>query len=243
MAISAETCIEHLERCMASRPENPDSDEGQAWFAEVTGIVGAFNGSLSIPLSVLLPRISSNGDGFFSAIADAQRDSARRQFYMEVLAILTRLKLETNAFVTAQVGRGQVFDYFEEVRQLVTSATSDILFIDPYLNAEFVSRYVPLVPPGVVIRLLTSQGQAAQLAASAGVYMQQHGGSIAVRSMPNQTIHDRHLILDHARVFQSGASFKDGGRHAPTSINEIVDIAPRLIADHGARWSHATVVL
>lgn len=38
------------------------------------------------------------------------------------------------------VSTGAVFEYFDEVRKLVELAKFDVLFVDPYLDADFVSR-------------------------------------------------------------------------------------------------------
>ena len=45
------------------------------------------------------------------------------------------------------VATGAVFDYFDEVRKVVELAKSDIFFVDPYIDADFVSRYLPVNIP------------------------------------------------------------------------------------------------
>jgi hypothetical protein len=47
-----------------------------------------------------------------------------------------------------------VFDYFDEIRKIIQLAKRDLLFVDPYLDADFVSRSLPHVGSGVAIRLL-----------------------------------------------------------------------------------------
>jgi hypothetical protein len=59
--------------------------------------------------------------------------------------------------LAAVFGRGEAFDYFDQVRQLVQLAQTDLLFIDPYIDAEFVSRYLPHVRDTVLVRLLTAK--------------------------------------------------------------------------------------
>ena len=41
------------------------------------------------------------------------------------------------------VQKGQVFDYYDEVRKVIEPARTDVFFVDPYLAADFVSRYLP----------------------------------------------------------------------------------------------------
>jgi hypothetical protein len=40
-----------------------------------------------------------------------------------------------------------VFDYFDEIRKIIELAKQDLFFIDPYLDSEFVSRYLSHVDP------------------------------------------------------------------------------------------------
>ena len=66
--------------------------------------------------------------------------------------------MKTVGPVSTAIGAGGVYDYFDEVRKFIESASVDLLFVDPYLDAEFVSRYLPHVETGVAIHLLTSKG-------------------------------------------------------------------------------------
>ena len=59
--------------------------------------------------------------------------------------------------VNTAVGHGSVFDYFDEIRKQIEITKTDLLFVDPYLDAEFVARYLPHVPVGVAIRLLARE--------------------------------------------------------------------------------------
>ena len=65
--------------------------------------------------------------------------------------------METVGPTNVAVSSAMVFDYFDEIRKIIEMAKNDILFVDPYLDAEFVSYYLPHVTPGVSIRLLTRE--------------------------------------------------------------------------------------
>jgi len=161
---------------------------------------------------------------------------------MEARALYAQLRLETNAFTTVQVERGEVHSYFEEIRQIIATTTQDILFIDAHIDAEFVIRYLPQIPEGVVVRLLTSQSRGSAVGASLALFRQQHQLRVELRVVPNQSVHDRHLVIDGRDVWQSGTSFKDGAKNAPTSINQIVDVAVEMIRAHEVRWAAAREV-
>jgi hypothetical protein len=168
--------------------------------------------------------------------------NAQAEFAARARSLLTQLQLATNTFTTRQLGAGSVHDYFEEIRQLVAGATRDVLFIDPYIDATFVTRYVPQIPQGVTVRLLTAERQANALRQALNLFQQQHGAVVELRVVPDRSLHDRHLTIDSRDVYQSGASFKDGARNAPTYINQIVDVAADLIRAHEENWASARVV-
>jgi hypothetical protein len=240
-AITEEQLVAGLKEALANKPADTYSDEGLEWFADVAGMVAAYRSGAAVRLRGLLSRISEvdAGNEFFSHL----RYNAVKEFYIEARTIYTTLRLQTNSFTTAQVSRGQVHDYFEEVRQLIGASTTDILFIDPYIDAEFVERYLPQIPAGVSVRLLTSTGRVASLAPALALYRQQHQAvQVELRAMPNKAIHDRHLVVDGREVYQSGASFKDGAKNAPTTINQIVDVAPQIISAHESTWAGASIV-
>ena len=58
------------------------------------------------------------------------------------------LRMRTVGSSNVVVSNKMVFDYFDEIRKVIEVAKNDILFVDPYLDAEFVARYLPHVAPG-----------------------------------------------------------------------------------------------
>jgi hypothetical protein len=130
------------------------------------------------------------------------------------------LRMRTLGPTNIAVGQGLVFDYFDEIRKQVALAKADLLFVDPYLDAEFIARYLPHVPSGVSVRLLARE-KLGTLVPAAKLFAQQNGIQIEVRSA--EKFHNRYIIVDGLACFQSGASFMDGGRLSPTTITQITD--------------------
>ena len=110
-----------------------------------------------------------------------------------------------------------------------------MFFIDPYLNAEFVSRYMTHVKPGVKIRLLTSDNKLATLVPAVKAFIGQNQVDVELRTATG--LHDRHLIVDRTACYQSGASFKDGARSAPTTISQIIDAFDAMAKTYEALWN------
>jgi hypothetical protein len=161
-----------------------------------------------------------------------------------VLTMLHQIRhdavLRNPAAQSTNVSAGSVFQYFDEVRKAIELAKSDVLFIDPYLDADFVSRYLPAVAPGTAIRLLGRE-KTASLVPAAQLFQQQSGAAVSVRSAPG--FHDRYLIVDQVLCYQSGASFKDGAKKAPTTLTQIKDAFQAVLKTYEDLWANAAVLL
>ncbi|MEK8088118.1 hypothetical protein WNB94_17095 [Aquabacterium sp. A3] len=147
------------------------------------------------------------------------------------------LAMQTEQPLSVNLNSGLVFDYFDEIRKVLETANSDLLFIDPYLDAEFVSRYLPHVGGNVNIRLL-GQKCLKTLLPAVEVFRQQHAQKIEVRTATG--FHDRYIIVDGSTCYQSGSSFKDGAKKAPTTLTEILDAFPAVKATYENLWSTGT---
>jgi hypothetical protein len=138
------------------------------------------------------------------------------------------------------VAQGQVFEYFEEIRKIIETARQEVFFVDPYLDTDFVARYLPHVSKGVVVRLLGRKRMPA-LVAAVEMFAKQEGLTVEVRSAP--TLHDRFLFVDRAECHLSGASFKDGAKEAPVTIAKVTDAFPAMWAEYDGMWNTAKVEL
>lgn len=141
---------------------------------------------------------------------------------------------------SVSIASGAVFDYFDEVRKVVQLAKSDVLFVDPFLDTEFVSRYLSQVSSGVKIRLLTRE-RISSLLPAVSLYNQQNAAQVQVRSLDG--LHDRYVFIDSACCYQSGASFKDGARNSPTTLTQINDAFQAVLGTYETLWASAKVHL
>jgi len=151
-------------------------------------------------------------------------------------SLLIQLGGPPNLAVTA----GAVFEYFDAIRKVLAEAREDLLFVDPYLDAEFVSRYLAPLEHRPTVRLLTRE-RIASLLPAAEALTAQSGLQIHIRAAGG--LHDRYVIVDRTSCFQSGASFKDGAKRAPTTLTQVVDLFPQLLATYEAAWNAGDVHL
>jgi hypothetical protein len=223
--------IEDLLRTMPPRPTlRHETDENLSWLGRGAALVQEWN-----PANVAAFR--GYLDQFGSRTGQEVSEGYRKLMTMLHQA-RNDLRLQTVGPVSIAMQRGMVFDYFDEIRKLVETAQQDLLFVDPYLDAEFVSRYLVHVPAAVVIRLLARE-KLGTLLPAVDAFVQQSERGIEVRSAPG--FHDRYMFVDRGSCYQSGASFKDGARTAPTTLTQITDAFAAVLQMYEDLWQRAKV--
>jgi len=149
------------------------------------------------------------------------------------------LRMHTMGPLSIAVSKGMVFDYFDGLKKIIQEARTDLLVIDPYMDADFVSTYLPFVSKSTKVRLLASK-HISSLRAAASLFGEQHQIGIEVRKAAS--LHDRFIFVDSKRGFQSGASFHQGGMKSPTTLTEITDTFSAVQAIYEGSWGGSTVV-
>lgn len=149
------------------------------------------------------------------------------------------LRLRTTGPLSIGVAAGRVFEYFDELRRIIETAQSNLLLVDPYLDAEFVSRYLPFVGNGTTVRLLARE-RIATLKPAVQAFIAQSGCDVQVRTISG--FHDRYVFVDGQACYQSGASFKDGAKKTPTVLVQITDAFPGVNETYEKLWAVAAPV-
>lgn len=208
-----------------------ETQENLAWFGRVSAAIEKWNSSRSVLVEKYLDQFFSNGHA---------RETAHG--FTKLLTLLHQaqndLRLETLGPVNIAVPRKMVFEYFDEIRKIIELARQDLLFVDPYLDAEFVSRYLPNVAASVTTRLLARE-KLGTLLPAVDVFARQTGATVEIRSAPN--FHDRYVFVDRVSCYQSGSSFKDGAKSAPTTLTQITDAFAALLKTYEDIWNQAKV--
>ena len=181
-----------------------------------------------------------------SVVNDTFSDTSDRSYggYIKLTILVQQarhdLLLETVGPRSIAISSGAVFDYFDEIRKIAESARTELFFVDPYLNADFVTRYLKNIPGNISIRLLGSKPKEINsLIPSVEALRKQNGSTIFVRSADQ--LHDRYLFVDKISCFQSGASFKDGAKNAPVVVTQIIDAFSAVQDTYEKLWASAKV--
>jgi hypothetical protein len=223
--------IEDLLRSMPPRATlRHQTQENLSWLGRAADAIDAWK-------STNMDEFRRHLDRFHSVYA---RDSEEGFRGLMVMLNQARhdLRMQTIGPVNVALSQGMVFDYFDEIRKIIEAARQDLLFVDPYLDAEFVSRYLSQVASGVTIRLLARE-KLPTLLPAVDVWVRQSGAKVEVRSING--FHDRYMFVDHGACYQSGASFKDGAKSAPTTLTQITDAFPAVLKIYEDLWNTAKV--
>jgi hypothetical protein len=230
-----EVVLAELDAVLRDRP-TPNaifnhSADAIAWIGRAAAVLGHWDTARG---GVLL--MAAELDLHTANMAQVNRGHSR------LIALLSEarhsIRMATAGPLNVAVGQGMTFDYFNELRKITERAAADLLFVDPYLDADFVERYLVHVAPGVGIRLLT-RFKLQTLLPAVDAFAKQSGISVAVRTADN--LHDRFVFVDAKECFQSGASFKDGAVKADTTVTQITDAFDPMHQAYEALWAKAKV--
>jgi hypothetical protein len=145
----------------------------------------------------------------------------------------------TGSFVA---DKGDVFDFYNAMRAIVDQAHSELFVVDPYIDTDFVNRYVRPLRLGLSIRLLTTKTRwTADVVTSCELLSTQRNEQIELRE--SSDLHGRFIFMDGKRGFQSDPSMKDGAKNAVAVVVEMLDILDLVLSKFNERWSSATVLL
>lgn len=113
------------------------------------------------------------------------------------------------------------FQVFVELAKVVGSARSEILIVDPYVNATALTDIAISAREGVQIRILGDRaGSKSSLAPAVSRWQAQYKASrpLEVRLARDRSLHDRLLLIDRAEVWNLSQSIADFAKKSPASI-------------------------
>lgn len=223
------TEIEDVIRTMPDPYYAWGAPEHYDWLGRARAVLSLQEVGLSIEARALIPQ----------SLEGRATDHARGQLVVLLQNAKHSLRMRAVGPMSLAVNKGMVFDYFDRLREIIESARNDLFFVDPYLDADFVSRYLPYVSQSVSVRLLARE-RVKTLAPAVEAFRAQHGGSFVVRS--GSGFHDRFLFVDGQRGVQSGASFKDGGLKTPAVLLELSDARSHLLEIYNNIWDSSPTV-
>lgn len=155
------------------------------------------------------------------ATYDAPRHSLFRVPPGRRLAAVLDRSLPPSAGHGAFIATRSPFDVFTELTRVVRAAQSEVLIVDPYVNAIALTDIAIAAHEGVHIRILGDRaGTKASLAPAASRWQAQYKAArpLEVRLARDKSLHDRLLLIDRTQVWNLSQSIADFARKSPASI-------------------------
>ena len=161
-----------------------------------------------------------------------------------VLGIIHRaiadLEFERPQLASQAFGAGEVYDFFKALAAAVSSATSSIFVVDPYLDDQIFDAYLADAPKNTTIRLLASK-YGNLLKPAVQKFTSQYGVPVEVRI--SSEFHDRVLFIDELSGWVIGQSLKDAAKAKPTYLVPLsTDVAILKLSHYQSIWSKADVL-
>lgn len=168
------------------------------------------------------------------------RDYNISQVFGTLYRAASDLELKVPTAPQQLFGPGAVYDFFKALSDVITSAKSALLIIDPYMDDQIFDAYLSKVPHGIPIRLLVGK-PAASLKTGVEKYAQQYQTSIEVRR--TNSIHDRLLFVDGQVCWVLGQSIKDAASTKPTYLAPLApDLVVTKLQEYEKLWHQASAI-
>ena len=172
----------------------------------------------------------------------AQNAQAIEVILHRTLAI-AELKLPASA-QGAFIPAGNAFSALAAIGKVLTTATSDVLIVDPYMDEKTLSEYAVLAPENVTLRLLADQSShKAALKPAVAAWKAQYATKrpLEARVTPPKAIHDRLVIVDGKTAYTLTQSLNAFAKRAPASVVRVdPETAQLKITAYAAIWANAT---
>lgn len=210
-----------------------ESEPAKQWFRVAREIVEGLDQGGNVTLfTALMDQVEVK-----NSLAIARTDWERRQANEELTPRIRELQeaLKSVASPSAiSVPEASPFTAKSEIRDMLASATTDLLIVDPYVGVGTLDCFIGVTQP---IRLLTGDkaNSVEPQFQRALADMQSEGYIIEVRRA--SMLHDRHFVFND-RCWLVGSSIKDAGKKAFNCL-EVIDKAT-LLADLESKWASGT---
>ena len=135
---------------------------------------------------------------------------------------------------------GDQFDFYLDVKQLISGTSQKIFIIDSWINEDLLEVYLAKVPTKVKIKILTNaKNPKGNFTKVARMFSRQHKGKFEVRESP--FCHDRAIFIDDLGwVF--GQSIKDSAKNKPTYMIKL-DHPVKLEKIYNILWNLAKKIV
>jgi hypothetical protein len=230
-AVDKPVLLAQLRSILATAPDfstfSPSSSDHHAWLARAHAHVARWN-------SLEAMSIASASD--FMHMSSTREINTAKVFGVIHRAVAA-LEIEVPTLQGVALPPGAVYDFFKQLSQVMGSAQTSLLVVDPYLDETIFDRYLQGLPAGVSLRLLAKE-YGGRLKAGLAAFSAQHGQTAEIRI--SKDFHDRVIFLDGLSAWVLGQSIKDAAAAKPTYLLPLAaDIAALKLSHYEILWNAA----
>lgn len=190
------------------------SSPPQLWISRV----GALLSRVSMHYKISYQSTKSISTQFWSV----SRESFRRTISEAIEEIKLELELDGRDEIGQVYEKGKEFDFFTDLKGIISGAERDVFIIDTYFDASAFLSYFSSADECLNVRILCGKS-AADLSACIKRFESQTNAKVEVRK--TREVHDRLVFIDASDCWIVGASIKDAGKK-PTYL---IPFAPQLM--------------
>lgn len=209
---------------------SPTSRTHLEWLGKASALITAWNRYEAISFKSSAESLS----------IELMRDSNVGRLMSTLYRVIAELELEVQSHPAQAFGPGAVYDFFKSFRELLQSATTTLLVVDPFLDEQVFDAYLSVLNPSVTVRLLARE-HAAALKPAVAAFIAQHKRAVEVRK--SKRLHDRIVFIDDRSCWVLGQSIKDAAANKPTYLAPLPqDVAILKKQDYEDIWNAATPI-
>jgi hypothetical protein len=174
------------------------------------------------------------------------RQAAMQALMIVLYKLLASAELASPASAQgAFIPVGNGFDSYAAIAKIMSSATTDVFIVDPYMDDTVLLDFGGALPEKVLLRLLTDEATVKpSLSPAATRWANQYQSRpVQVRLAAPRTLHDRAIFIDHSEAWTVTQSLKDLAKRSPAEIVRAADIAALKIAAYDQIWMTAKVLV
>ena len=137
------------------------------------------------------------------------------QIQGQVLDAIEEIKLELELEDRSDIGSayapGDVYRFFADLKEVINSAESEVIIVDPYFNGEAFDAYLASANAELNIQILADR-----YSKDINTYIQKHASQFQtqIELRRSKELHDRIIFIDHDVAWIMGGSIKDAGKKA-----------------------------
>ena len=137
------------------------------------------------------------------------------QIQGQVLDAIEELKLELELDDRSDIGSayapGDVYRFFKDLKEVIRSASSNVMIVDPYFNGDAFDAYLSTVSSELEVQILADR-YSEEVSAYIEKHKAQFGTKLKLRR--SKELHDRIIFIDNDVAWIMGGSIKDAGKKA-----------------------------